>query len=195
VKDFSKNVPRETLEKFRVYRELLVKWQKAINLVSRGTLNDVWSCHINDSLQIVPYITARKVLDIGSGAGFPGMILAMIGGFDVICVDSDKRKTIFLEEVARLTKTCVTVINDRVENLTNLDVGVICARGFSNLSNLVEIINSFKSSPIGVFLKGTKVKGEIEDASTLFDFRYELHDVDPSKKIIVINSVTRKNAI
>ncbi|GHT97505.1 hypothetical protein FACS1894126_1670 [Alphaproteobacteria bacterium] len=108
------NVSRETYEKLEIYKGLLFKWQNAVNLVSRGTLDDFWNRHIVDSSQIVDLMSGNKILDIGSGAGFPGMVLAIYGNFGVACLDSDSKKCLFLEEVARLTETSVSIQNIRI---------------------------------------------------------------------------------
>jgi 16S rRNA (guanine527-N7)-methyltransferase len=186
------SVSRETYEKLEIYKNLLLKWQKAVNLVSRETLGDIWNRHILDSLQIIPYISGKKVLDVGSGGGFPGMVLAISGKFSVTCVDSDRKKMLFLSEVARATGTDVDIITDRIENLQTKDFGTVCARGFAELSDLVAITGKFAKT--GVFLKGQKLQDEISNAKSLFIFKYEIHEsiVDSRGKIIVIDSVQKR---
>ena len=130
------NVSRETLDKLEIYKNLLVKWQNALNIVSRGTLEAFWNRHILDSLQIIDKIQGKTVLDVGSGGGFPGMVLAICSDFQVTCVDSDSKKMLFLEEVARLTGTKVKILTSRIEDISeNFDT--ICARGFASLRKLI----------------------------------------------------------
>ncbi|MDR1983033.1 MAG: 16S rRNA (guanine(527)-N(7))-methyltransferase RsmG [Holosporaceae bacterium] len=183
------DVPRETYEKLEIYRNLLLKWQKAINLVSRGTLHDVWMEHILDSLQIAPYIQGKKVLDVGSGGGFPGMVLAIAGDFSVTCIDSDRKKMIFLAEVARATETKVELLTERIEKLQADNFDTVCSRGFSELSSLLKITNRFSAA--GVFFKGSKLNKEIEKARLLFDFQYEIYPnkVKDHGEIVVVRSV------
>lgn len=91
------NVSRETMERLDIYRATLVKWQKRINLVSQSTLADVWRRHFLDSAQLLNAFrgTEKTIVDIGSGAGFPGLVLALMGVPDVHLVESDKKKAPF----------------------------------------------------------------------------------------------------
>lgn len=185
------NVSRETLDKFEIYKNLLVKWQNALNIVSRGTLETFWNRHILDSLQIIDKIQGKTVLDVGSGGGFPGMVLAICGDFQVTCVDSDSKKMLFLEEVARLTDTKVKILTSRIEDLSeNFDT--ICARGFAPLKKLIFLLS--KHANCGVFLKGEKLNQELTEAQKYCDFKYEIFDseTDVSGKIIVIRDVIVK---
>jgi 16S rRNA (guanine527-N7)-methyltransferase len=188
------NVSRETYEKLELYEKLLLKWQNSVNLVSRETLNNIRKRHIEDSLQIIPYILGKKVIDIGSGGGFPGMVLAISGKFSVTCVDSDRKKMVFLSEVARITKTDVCLFVDRVENLLQNDFETVCARGFSKLSTLLTITDQLSSTKHGVFLKGANFENEIEEASLLFDFEYDIYPskTDKRGRIIVVNSIQKR---
>ena len=198
------HLPEKIKNNLEIYKNLLLKWQKAINLVSRGTLNNIWTRHIEDSLQLIPFIKGRSVLDIGSGGGFPGMVLAIVSQeidflkkldisdtFDVTCVDSDQRKMLFLSEVARQTSTKSNIITDRIENIKgNFDT--VTARGFAELKTLIEFTKKY--SNYGVFLKGEKVHQEIEEARKFFDFEYEIFNsvTDKSGRIIVVHDI--KNA-
>ena len=193
--------PKRIRDKLEIYENLLVKWQKAINLVSRGTLKDVRTRHIEDSLQLIPFLRGEKILDIGSGGGFPGMVLAMVGQeleflkqfgitkkFDVTCVDSDQRKMTFLSEVARQTETKVEIISDRVENIDGR-FDTLTARGFAELKVLIGFAKKY--SNYGVFLKGKKIEQEIEDALKIFRFDYEIFNslTDKSGRIIVVRNI------
>lgn len=180
-------------DKFEIYKALLFKWQKAVNLVSNNSLEDFWNRHISDSLQIVPYIYGNKVLDVGSGGGFPGMVLAMTGKFNVTCVDSDSRKMTFLSEVARQTNTQVNLINDRIEKIRESNFDTVCARGFSSLKKLLEI--TLQRGQVGVFLKGLKLSNELEEAQHFFDFQYQIYPsrTDKTGNIIVVSDIGERN--
>ena len=193
--------PTKIKNNLEIYKHLLLKWQKAINLVSRGTLNNIWTRHIKDSLQLIPFIKGQSVLDIGSGGGFPGMVLAIVSQeidflrqfdisntFDVTCVDSDQRKMLFLSEVARQTSTKISIVTDRVENIKE-SFDTVTARGFASLKILIEFTKKY--SNYGVFLKGEKVNQEIEEAQKFFNFEYEIFDsaTDKSGHIIVIQDI------
>jgi 16S rRNA (guanine527-N7)-methyltransferase len=92
------DVSRETLQKLSAFVALLEKWQRRINLVSKGSLADVWQRHVFDSGQLAKYVPkhAETILDVGSGAGFPGLILSIIGPWKVQLIESDQRKAVFL---------------------------------------------------------------------------------------------------
>ena len=113
------HVSRETFNKFKIFIEVLLKWQKSVNLISNSTINTIWKRHFLDSAQLYTYSQDIKgnILDIGSGAGFPGMILAMMGNNNVNLIESDQKKCIFMREVARLTNTKVKIYNCRIEDL------------------------------------------------------------------------------
>lgn len=195
------HLPKRIKENLKIYHNLLLKWQKAINLVSRGTLNNIWTRHIEDSLQVIPFLRGNSVLDIGSGGGFPGMVLAIVSQeteflklfgvnnqFEVTCVDSDHRKMLFLSEVARQTSAKVNIVTDRVENV-NGEFDTVTARGFAELKILIGFAKKY--SNYGVFLKGEKVNQEIEDAKKLFDFEYEIFNsvTDKSGRIVVVHNI------
>ena len=108
----------EQTDRLRLYVDLLKKWQKTINLVGKNTLEDAWDRHILDSAQLSAHIPQHAtLLDIGSGAGFPGLVLAILRpDISVTLVESDTRKCVFMQTVARETHCGnVTVLNDRVE--------------------------------------------------------------------------------
>ena len=132
-------VSRETLEKMNTYGHLLLKWQKTINLVGPTTLTDVPERHFFDSAQMFRYITNVdcKLADMGSGAGFPGMVLAMLGVKEVHLIESDIRKATFLREVSRETQTPVTIHDKRVEDCDIPNLDVITARALAPLSDLL----------------------------------------------------------
>ena len=184
-----------------IYKNLLLKWQRAINLVSRGTLDNIWTRHIKDSLQLIPFLKGSSVLDIGSGGGFPGMVLAMVsqeieflkqfninGCFDVTCVDSDQRKMLFLSEVARQTSAKANIVTDRIENIDG-KFDTVTARGFAELKVLIGFAKKY--SDYGVFLKGEKIQQEIKEAQKFFDFEYEIFNsiTDKSGRIIVAYNI------
>ncbi|MDR2794945.1 MAG: 16S rRNA (guanine(527)-N(7))-methyltransferase RsmG [Holosporaceae bacterium] len=187
------NVSRGTYEKLEIYQSVLLRWQKAVNLVSRGTLDDFWQRHIIDSLQIMQFLRGKKILDIGSGGGFPGMVLAICGNFDVTCLDSDTKKNLFLEEVARLTKTTVNVTSQRIENFTDNSFDTVTARGFSELTNLLKYTLKHSKNGYGVFPKGAKITEEIIDAEKKYNFSRSLFDsiTNRSGKIIIVENISQ----
>lgn len=135
------NVSRETQDKLEQYLALLLKWQKAVNLVSPATLEDAWTRHFLDSLQMADLLpsTTKVLFDFGSGAGFPGLVLAMARpDLDVHLVESDQKKCSFLSTVSRETRTPVSIHNCRIESLqTDAVPDVITARALAGLEQLL----------------------------------------------------------
>ena len=176
----------ETVQKIERFVALLEKWQSKKNLVGKSTLPDVWHRHVLDSAQLAPLIadTKGKIADIGSGAGFPGLILAIVTGRNVHLIDSDMGKCAFLAEAARVTEATVTIINRRIESVTDIKFSVVIARAVAPLVDLIGLAKRIME-PNGTcfFLKGQKVSEELTKALK-------------SWKMIVtrIPSVTDKNA-
>ncbi len=159
-------VSRETLHRLEIYRRLLIRWQKAINLVGRRSLDDIWRRHFLDSAQLIDLAPPQRGpwLDLGSGAGFPGLVLAILGAADVRLVESDARKCAFLREAARATGTPVTVLRARIEALAPVGAAVITARALAPLARLVPLAaRHARPETVGLFLKGAGVDREIQD--------------------------------
>ena len=188
------SVSRETLERLEVFEEALRRWQRAINLVAPATLPAIWQRHFADSAQLAALIppTAKTVVDLGSGAGFPGMVLAiLLGPIDceqnvdpprltrISLVESDGRKSAFLRDVARLTGTAVDILSTRVENhVTQGRIGkvdVVTARAFAPMDRLLELaLPYFAEGTTGLFLKGRGVEAEVSAARQRFEFDISL---------------------
>jgi 16S rRNA (guanine527-N7)-methyltransferase len=182
---FYQNVSRETYDKFKLFEETLIKWQRSINLISKSTINDIWFRHLLDSSQLYPFISKTKgnILDFGSGAGFPGLVLAIMGHKKICLVESDQKKCTFLREVAMLCEIEVSIFNTRIENLEYKDVDLIMSRALAPLSKLIAYVELFtdkspskkKSFPNMLFLKGKSYKKEISDLhkiKNLFFYEY-----------------------
>jgi 16S rRNA (guanine527-N7)-methyltransferase len=158
------NVSRETIDKFQLYLTLLEKWQRRINLVSKSTFADAWQRHILDSGQLATYYPpqTRKILDVGSGAGFPGLVLAIMGGVTVDLVESDQRKAVFLSTVIRELGLSANVHNQRIEIMPNLQPDVITARALAPVPKLLNLIETQVSAEcVCLFLKGASVEDEL----------------------------------
>lgn len=175
-------------EKLSLYQDLLVKWGQKINLVSKTTLDDIQTRHFDDSMQLTPYIpsTDATIVDIGTGAGFPGMVLAMLG-YNVSLVEIDQKKCVFLENVANLTQTNVAVFSNRIENHTE-KYDVITSRAVAPLKQLLIWSKALAhSKSIGLFLKGENYQDEI-DALGEDTYNMELIDskTNPKAKIVKV---------
>lgn len=178
-------VPRETIHRLTRYGELLNHWQKSINLVSSSTLPEVWSRHFADSAQLSSLASdARTWLDLGSGAGFPGLVVAILQtgkpDFRMHLVESNQKKCAFLAEVVRATKAPVDIHAMRIEALAEkaqiLRPDVVSARALAPLPRLFELANPFFGEGTrGLFLKGREAEAEIEAARSGWAFDVRLH--------------------
>ncbi|XDZ68669.1 16S rRNA (guanine(527)-N(7))-methyltransferase RsmG [Alphaproteobacteria bacterium LSUCC0226] len=163
------NVSRETIDKFRAYLTLLEKWQARINLVANSTLAEAWQRHILDSGQLAAFYPpqTKKIMDVGSGAGFPGLVLAIMGGVTVDLVESDQRKAVFLSTVIRELDLPAKVHNQRIETLPQLFPDVITARALAPVPKLLKLIeNQLSPKSVCLFLKGAAVQDELTNSQT-----------------------------
>ena len=164
----SADVPRETLDRLKTYLAFLEKWQGRINLVGASTLRDPWRRHFLDSAQLVPLIPrpGAVIVDLGSGAGFPGMVLAIMGAGAVHLIESDQRKATFLREVARQTRTDVVVHPRRIEAVTPFAADIVTARALAPLDRLIRLAQRFDGgNTLCLFLKGQDVAKELTEAT------------------------------
>jgi 16S rRNA (guanine527-N7)-methyltransferase len=179
----------DTLARFDMYVGLLGRWQRAINLVAPSTVQGSWERHILDSLQLAAFLPegARTLVDLGSGAGFPGLVLGIARpGLEVHLIESDRRKAEFLRHVSRETSTPATVWARRVEDVaaSGLKADVVTARALAPLPQLIDMSESFcHETTVRLF-----PKGQSADA--------ELTRLDPSKtiRVTMLPSVTAASA-
>ncbi len=193
-------VSRETTEKLEIYAGLLRQWQKAVQLVAPSTLDQVWSRHFADSAQILGLAPENAVtwLDLGSGGGFPGLVVALLSGdpafrpkpLRVTLIESDTRKAAFLREVARQTGVAVDILGTRIESRSTQDkvgtVEVISARALAPLTDLLGLAFPYwRPETTGLFLKGREAEKEVEAARLAWRFELVLEPslTDPAGKI------------
>lgn len=161
------NLDATTMARLEAYAALLVKWQPRINLVAPSTVPDLWTRHILDSAQLWPHIEGRvgPLLDLGSGAGFPGLVLAIMGRPDAVLVEADRRKAAFLQEAARVTQTSVSIRACRIEALAPIRAGIITARALASLESLLHYAQPYADeSTVYLFLKGERAEDELTTA-------------------------------
>lgn len=190
------NVSRETLDRVRVHIDILRQWQEKINLVGRGTLDDIWLRHVFDSAQLLPLLPpgATRLVDLGSGAGFPGLVLAILGVPDVHLIESDQRKAAFLREAARLTQTKITIHNARIERVAPFAVDVVTSRALASLEKLIEYSEPFlKLGGVCLFPKGKNWQDELTAAEKKWKMHLETlpSRSDPDGIILRIDEVRR----
>jgi 16S rRNA (guanine527-N7)-methyltransferase len=161
-------------ERLNIYAALLTKWQKTINLVANSTLPDIWVRHFADSAQVLDAVPeARRWVDLGSGAGFPGLVtairLADTPGARVHLIESDQRKCAFLREVSRETGAPVIIHAGRIEQIVPIieeKIEAVSARALASLPILLDWSKKFlEKEAVGVFLKGQNLDAELTDSS------------------------------
>ena len=173
-------VSHETVEKLSKYHNTLLKWQKKINLIGKDTIDEAWTRHFLDSLQLVNYIDDKNkvIVDLGSGAGFPGMALAIAGYNSVHLIESDARKVAFLLEISRITATKLSIHHCRIEDNPVVKIDIFTSRACASLDKLLHLIAPFLShETICLFHKGKNYAIENEEA--LLHWQYNL-DIIPS---------------
>ena len=194
------DVSRETSERLEIYKNLLEKWNKKINLVSDTTIADAWVRHIIDSAQLWPLArtSATTWVDIGSGAGFPGAVIAILArelspDLNVTMIESDQRKATFIRTVLRETQTMATVIVGRIERVSPQRADIISARALAPLDQLFDFTVMHRSeNGQALFLKGENWRQEQHDTQHRWTCDLTAHKsvTDPNAAILEIGALT-----
>ena len=194
------NVSRETLERLRLYEELLVKWNAVVNLVSRSTIASIWERHFLDSAVIYRHRPTGMIhwVDIGSGGGFPGMVLAILDAEKktksrFTLIEANRRKCEFLRRVAAVTGIEVEIRNMRAEQLEPLAGDVVTARACAALEQLLSW--AFRHlAPDGccLFLKGAGYREEVAAASRTWSFDSRIHATGNGQALLAISDLRRE---
>jgi len=193
-------VSRETLARLKLYVSLLHDWNARINLVSARSLEDVWRRHVLDSAQLVPFIPpdSRSLVDMGSGAGFPGLVLAILAAerqpLRVVLFEAIAKKCRFLAEVAKRVGVIVEIRNARIEAAEPEPFDVVTARACASLTQLLSYAVPFQGkNTTCLFLKGQSVGAELNEASQIWDFAVQQYPSrsDASGIILKIQGLRR----
>lgn len=194
-------VSRETIERLELYAALLAKWTPRINLVAKSTLADLWARHIEDSAQLYPLAPhpVAHWADLGSGAGFPGLVIAILGAEhgsprETTLIESDARKSAFLRTVIRETGVSASVITDRIENVPPVAADIVSARALADLPTLLSHIHRHMAPQgMALVLKGASWKKELAEAQTRWNFTYRLatSSTEPGSVVLAITGVAR----
>ena len=195
------NVSRETLERLIAYCALVEKWNPAINLISKSGISEIWDRHVIDSAQLIRQVPAEAGLwcDLGSGGGFPGIVLAILAKelqpeTRMILVEADRRKSVFLSEASRLLDIAVSVKTQRIEDLEPQNVDVLTARALAPLSTLCGYAyRHLKPQGVAIFAKGAAAAREIEDAQKLWRFNCDAMQshTDPESLVLAVRGIQR----
>lgn len=197
------NVSRETLVQLETYRELLESTQARFNLVGPSTLPDIWNRHFLDSAQLLALIPRGKrvLIDLGSGAGFPGLVLAILfPQLNVHLIEGNRHKAGFLAEVARKTGAArrVTIHAARIANVTAKlaeSADIVTARALAELEDLLRLAKPLlKEDGVGIFLKGAKAEAELTRARKHWTMQVERFPsrTDPASTIFRISNLDSK---
>ena len=199
LKALGQNVSRETFSALEAYASLLTKWQKAINLVSPESLKDLWRRHFLDSAQLLPLLPDGNgaIIDFGSGAGFPGLVLGILSRRQVHLIESDARKCAFLREAAHVAGIArrITVHNRRFDQLEPWLAPVITARACANLGDLLDHVAPFLApETVCLFLKGAKADDELTEARRHWNMELERRRsvTDSTGTILILKSLKRR---
>jgi 16S rRNA (guanine527-N7)-methyltransferase len=162
--------------KLRQFEALVIKWSAKINLVSKHDLQNLWERHIQDSLALIPYIPAgtKSAIDLGSGAGFPGLVLAIETGIAFTLIESDSRKAAFLLDAARELQAPAKILNTRIEAAKCEPAPLITARALAPLDKLLALaFPHLAPDGICLFPKGRSYEEELKGAETLWRYQVE----------------------
>jgi 16S rRNA (guanine527-N7)-methyltransferase len=192
------NVPRETLERLEAYERLLVEWNQKFNLVSESTLPEVWTRHFLDSAQIMAHVPhgTITVADLGSGAGFPGLVLNILGIEDVHLIESIGKKASFLREVIQQLKLTATVHQKRIEDMKGFKADLITARALKALPELLALATPLiKRGSTAIFLKGQSVEDELTEARKSWTFKAEKHQsiTSDSGCVLILQDIAKRH--
>ncbi len=198
------DVSRETLERLQIYVDLVLKWQPAQNLIAPSTIPDIWTRHVVDSLQTQWSFPEAKIwVDIGSGAGFPGVVTAILLADDadahVHMIESNQRKAAFLRTALRETDSRGTVHPGRIESVakewSHGPVDGVSARALANLDLLLRLSEPFTATGAkAVFHKGQDFQREVNEASDswAFDLVEKESLVDPVSRMLLLSNISAR---
>lgn len=187
------DVSRETMARLETFAALLTKWNERINLVSPRDMVHLWPRHIEDSLQLVPLVPrGARVIDLGSGGGFPGMMVGIAADAEMVFVESDQRKSAFLREAARACGVRAQVLAQRIEVARPAPAAVLTARALAPLPVLLGwAAPMLAPGGFALFLKGKTAADELTEARTRWQMTHETYPsrTDPSGVILKVSDI------
>ncbi|MDC3024434.1 16S rRNA (guanine(527)-N(7))-methyltransferase RsmG [Alphaproteobacteria bacterium] len=186
---FNVNAEQKRLLKRYVFQ--IKKHQPKINFIGKSTVNQIWVRHIIDSMQIINVLPIEKkgkfLLDVGTGAGFPGVILYIMGRKDVLLCDKSSKKVHFLKKMLQECSLNIEVHNSRIESFFKDNIAVIVSRAFSPIKKLLSsIYHLVKKDTVLVIHKGKKYREEIEEAKKFFVFKFQKFQSVTSKEGVIL---------
>ncbi len=190
-------VDRSVCDSLERYADILKKWQKRFNLVGTSTVNDLWSRHFLDSAQLASLISDDQgaIVDMGSGAGFPGLVLSIMGINNIHLVESDASKTEFLRQVIRETSASATLHRTRIELYDGPKATIVTSRACAPLSRLLDYAAGICAANARLlFFKGRNWQAELTESQTAWHIDYQGHAscTNPDGIILEINEFKRR---
>jgi len=196
------DVSRETIQNLEHFAALVTKWTPKINLIAKGSVLDIWDRHIIDSVQLYRFAPKayEKWADLGSGGGFPGIILAILAkekqpNAHFTLIESDQRKSTFLRTAARELRLSITVIAERIEQTAPLGADVVSARALAPLPSLLPLVGRhMRDGGICLLHKGKQAAQEVADAKNDWSFDLEDHAsmTDPEARLLIIQRISAR---
>lgn len=196
------DVSRETIQCLKDFAALVTKWTPKINLIAKGSVADIWERHVIDSVQLYRFApkTYDKWVDLGSGGGFPGIVMAILAkekqpNAQFTLIESDQRKSTFLRTAARELQLPVTVTAERIEQTPPLDADVVSARALTSLSSLLPLARRhLREGGICLLHKGRQAAQEVADAENNWSFDLEDYAsiTDPEARLLVIQRISAR---
>jgi len=190
------DVSRETQGRLEQFADLLVRWNVRINLVSRADTDVIWGRHVVDSIQLVDLIPSgtNRAVDLGSGAGFPGLVLAIVTGIEFDLIESDQRKAAFLREAARVTGAPARIHATRIESANVAPAMLVTARALAPLPLLLDLAHRFLlPGAVALFPKGAEADRELTEAGRTWNMHVERFQSQTAKEgaILKLSEVVR----
>ena len=194
------NVSRETLDRLMAYVAILAEWQSKMNLIGSSDVNQIWDRHIVDCGQLAPLLQTipGPKIDLGSGAGLPGLVLAILGIKGMTLVESNSRKCVFLRQAARVTQTHIDIFEGRAEKYASrVPTQAITARALAPLDKLFGLAHPLLArGGICLFLKGRSFKQELTEAQNRWhmDIKILPSASDPSGCVLIVKGLEPSHA-
>ncbi len=190
------DVSRETIEKLGYYVAEVLRWNATINLVSKSSVAEIWQRHVLDSAQLFPLAESQgKWVDLGAGAGFPGIVIAIMGARQMVLVESDQRKATFLREIVRQLSLPVIVFAKRIDAIESLAAETVSARALASLTDLLgHVTPHLALGGRAIFPKGRGFEEELKlaQADWTFDATKIPSRTDPEAAVLIIENIRRR---
>ena len=184
------------MDRCKVFVDLLLDWNQRINLIGRSTVKEVWHRHMLDSAQLMDHLpeNTKTLVDLGSGAGFPGLVLALLGVPDVHLIESTGKKAAFLRAAAAETGLTLTIHNARIEDTEPFPADVVTARALAPLDKLIGYGHRFSGpGTCHIYLKGLHVEDELTQAHKIWKMQVDRtpSTTDPRGSVLFVREVSR----